>query len=159
MTRWLIAVGLLLPALGRAQQIDLNGEATPVRGRQYVVYAAEPMVVAAGKPGALELRFQVRDGFHVNSHRPKSELLLATQLELAEATGVRLGAPEFTVGKPYVVAGEALDVYTDSFSVRVPVTAVAGSHELTGTLRYQACDRAACYPPKLLPVRVLFESK
>jgi len=28
-----------------------------------------------------------------------------------------------------------------------------------GTLRYQACDQAACYPPKSLPVEVIFTAK
>jgi hypothetical protein len=46
-----------------------------------VAYAAEAQTVAAGKPAVLELRFHVADGFHVNSHTPKSEMLIATTLK------------------------------------------------------------------------------
>jgi len=31
-------------------------------------------------------------------------------------------------------------------------TVVPGKYEMRGVLRYQACDNAACYPPKKLPV-------
>jgi hypothetical protein len=30
---------------------------------------------------------------------------------------------------------------------------------VNGTLRYQACDNASCYPPKTLPVQILFTAK
>jgi hypothetical protein len=30
---------------------------------------------------------------------------------------------------------------------------------MDGTLRYQACDHAACYPPKSLPVQVIFTAR
>jgi hypothetical protein len=41
----------------------------------------------------------------------------------------------------------------------VPVVAQAGVHTLDGALHYQACDHAACYPPKTLPVQVVFTAK
>ncbi len=34
----------------------------------------------AWEEGVVELRFKVADGFHVNSHTPKSELLIPTNL-------------------------------------------------------------------------------
>ena len=46
-----------------------------------------------------------------------------------------------------------------TFMVKVPVVAAAGSHTVDGALRYQACDHAACYPPKSLPVQVVFTAK
>ncbi len=45
-------------------------------------------------------------------------------------------------------------MYSGAFTVKVPVTAQAGTRTLEGQLRYQACDREACYPPKTLPVEV-----
>ena len=36
-----------------------------------------------------------------------------------------------------------------TFAVKVPVVAAAGEHTVAGSLRYQACDHAACYPPKV----------
>ena len=60
-----------------------NLDAPAPKPKSYVIYAAEPQKVTAGKRSVLELRFQVVDGFHVNSHTPKSELLIPTQITLA----------------------------------------------------------------------------
>jgi len=75
---------------------------------------------------------------------------------------VKLGALEYPAGKLYSFSfepDEKLDVYAGDFTVKLPVTATAGEHTVTGTLQYQACDNAACYPPKTLPVQLVFTAK
>ena len=144
-----------------AQQIG-NLDAPAPKPKSYVVYAAEPQNIVAGKRSVLELHFQVVDGFHVNSHTPKSELLIPTQILLQSAAGVKADAVEYPAGTSYsfsVDPSEKLDVYTGAFTVKLPVVAEAGTHTVDGTLRYQACDHAACYPPKSLPVQVIFTAK
>ena len=152
---WVAGAGVLL-----AQQVgDFNA---PAKAKGYVVYAAEQQAVAAGKPGMLELRFHVVDGFHVNSHTPKSELLIATQVTLQPAEGVKAGALVYPAGTAYSFSfdpKDKLDVYSGAFTVKVPVVATAGAHTVDGSLRYQACDHAACYPPKTLPVQLVFMAK
>jgi len=140
----------------------LVGQFDQPKPKGYVVFAAEPQMVAAGKNAVLELRFHVVSGYHVNSHTPKSELLIPTRLELGDAAGVKAGALQYPAGKLFSFSfdpSEKLDVYADDFTVRLPVVATPGEHELKGTLKYQACDNAACYPPKTLPVDVLFTAK
>ena len=130
--------------------------------KQYVLFAAEQQNVAAGKRSVLELHFRVVDGFHVNSHTPKSELLIPTQITLQPAAGVKAEPVEYPAGTSYSFSfdpTEKLDVYTGAFTVKLPVVAEAGAHIVDGTLRYQACDHAACYPPKSLPVEVIFTAK
>jgi Disulphide bond corrector protein DsbC len=137
-------------------------DAPAAKPKSYVVYAAEQQVIAAGKKSVLELHFRVVDGFHVNSHTPKSELLIPTQIVLQPAAGVKADALEYPAGTSYSFSfdpTEKLDVYSGAFTVKLPVVAEAGAHSIEGTLRYQACDRAACYPPKSLPVEVLFTAK
>ena len=144
-----------------AQQIG-NLDAPAPKSKSYVVYAAEQQNIAAGKRSVLELHFQVVDGFHVNSHTPKSELLIPTQILLQPAAGVKADAVEYPAGTSYsfsVDPSEKLDVYTGAFTVKLAVVAEAGTHTIDGTLRYQACDHAACYPPKSLPVQVIFTAK
>jgi hypothetical protein len=152
---------LLVPGPLPAQEIGrLDAPAT--RGKSYVVYAAEQQSVPAGKRGVLELHFRVVEGFHVNSHTPKSELLIPTQITLQPVASVKLAAVEYPAGTAYSLAAdpsEKLDVYTGEFTVRLPVVAEPGEHAVDGTLRYQACDQAACYPPKSLPVQVIFTAK
>ncbi len=56
---------------------------------------------------------------------------------------------------------EKLNVYTGDFKINVVVrplhNVVPTKYAFRGNLKYQACDKAACYPPKLLPVN--FEVK
>jgi len=156
---WLITLPgvAVLPA----QQIG-NLDAPVAKSKSYVVYAAEQQIVTAGKRSVLELNFRVVDGFHVNSHTPKSELLIPTQISFQPAAGVKAEAVEYPAGQSYSFSfdpSEKLDVYSGAFIVKLPVVAEAGMHTVDGTLRYQACDHAACYPPKSLPVQVIFTAK
>lgn len=155
-------VALLMAAVFPAfpQQPDSFGTTPKAKG--YVTFTAEPQVVPAGKRAVLELQFRVTDGFHVNSHTPKSELLIPTQLVLASSDGVKPGAPEYPAGTSYSFSfdpKEKLDVYSGLFTLRLPVTAMPGEHTLGATLRYQACDHAACYPPKSLSLQVAFTAR
>jgi hypothetical protein len=155
---WLIA----LPGLAvSAQQIG-NLDAPPPKTKSYVLYAAEPQIIAAGKRSVLELNFRVVDGFHVNSHTPKSDLLLPTLISFQLAAGVKAEAVEYPAGQSYSFSfdpTEKLDVYSGAFTVKLPVVAQAGQHTVAGNLRYQACDHAACYPPRSLPVSVIFTAR
>jgi thiol:disulfide interchange protein len=135
---------------------------TPAKPKNYVTYAAEPQTVPAGKPANVEVRFHVVDGYHVNSHTPKSELLIPTTLRLEQADGVKAGTLEYPTGKLFSFSfdpKEKVDVYAGDFTLKLPVTAAAGDHVVNGTLKYQACDNAACYPPRTLPVQVAFTAK
>jgi uncharacterized protein YaiE (UPF0345 family) len=157
-----LAVALAVLALGggAAQQSvaqDFGDFDAKPKSQGFVVYAAEPQTLAAGKANVVELNFRVIDGLHVNSHTPKSELLIPTTLKLDAAPGVKVGNVVYPAGTSYTFSaspGEKLDVYTGAFTVKVPVTAQAGVRMLAGSLKYQACDHEACYPPKTLPVEV-----
>lgn len=151
---------ILFATLASAQQGSLPAPAAKVK--QYVTYAADEQNLAAGKKSVIALQFRVVDGYHVNSHTPKSELLIPTSLTLQPATGVKAAAAEYPAGTAYSFSfepGEKLDVYTGIFTVKIPVVAQAGQHTIAGTLHYQACDNAACYPPKSLPVQVAVTAK
>jgi len=157
----LAAALVALPGALPAQQVG-NLDAPGPKPKSFVIYAAEQQVVAAGKRSVLELHFRVVDGFHVNSHTPKSELLIPTQIALQPAAGVKAEAVEYPAGTSYSFSfdpTEKLDVYSGAFTVKLPVVAEAGVHTVDGTLRYQACDHAACYPPKSLPLQVIFTAK
>jgi DsbC/DsbD-like thiol-disulfide interchange protein len=152
-----------LPAsqVAKAQQVG-NLDAPAPKPKSFVVYAAEQQNVTAGKRTVLELHFRVVDGFHVNSHTPKSELLIPTQITLQPAEGVKAEAVQYPAGTSFSFSfdpTEKLDVYSGPFTVKLPVVADAGTHTVDGTLRYQACDHAACYPPKSLPVQVIFTAR
>ncbi len=163
--RWvlvgLVCAGLPVTVAAQVTGGDLNGGARA--HRDFVSYAAEPATVAAGRRSVVEVHLRVAEGFHVNSHRPKSDLLIPTAATLAPGdAAVTVGDVEYPAGTSYHFAaspGETLDVYTGAIVLRVPVTAAAGEHTLKGSLRYQACDQQACYPPKVLALAVPFTAK
>ena len=157
-----VCVSLSAGAFVRAQMGDMNAGSNGAKPKAYVLYLAEPQTVPAGKSAVLDLRFRVVQGYHVNSHSPKSELLIPTALSLDTAAGVKVGPLDYPAGQSYSFSfdpSEKLDVYAGDIIVKLPVVAAAGEHTIAGTLRYQACDNASCYPPKTLPVQVLFTAK
>ena len=161
MIRLRLVLLLALPGVLFAQQVGSLDAPSP-KPKSFVLYAAEQQEIKAGKRSVLELHFRVVDGFHVNSHTPKSELLIPTQITLQPATGVKAETVEYPAGTSYSFSfdpTEKLDVYSGAFTVKLPVVAEAGAHTVDGSLRYQACDHAACYPPKSLPVQVIFTAK
>ena len=119
-------------------------------------------VVARGKSGTVELDFRISSGFHVNSNKPRSELLIPTALKLSPPTDVVIGRITYPPGEersfPFS-PDEKLSVYSGPFSIKVVLrplaSVVPGRYAVHGTLRYQACDNATCFPPKELPVDFL----
>jgi hypothetical protein len=146
-----------------AQQIQIGGGAAP-RGKDHVHLVSDAVEVKAGHEQVVELRFRVDEGYHINSHTPKDELLIPTVLTLDSVgrKGVDVRGEEYPAGSAFrlqVGEGETLDVYQGEFRVRVRMIADPGSSTLTGALRYQACDNAACFPPRTLPVQVAVTGK
>lgn len=149
-------LGFLLVAPTFAQEIHFDS-ATPQHGnvRQHVELLDDRFLLNANKADDLELRFRVAPGLHINSHQPKDELMLPTVLKLDPAPGVRVLGMEYPSGKPFklnIGGGALLDVYQDEFRIHLRVVAPRGNTTLHGTLRYQACDTASCFPPRTLPV-------
>jgi len=107
----------------------------------------------------VDLNFRVPTGYHINSNTPKSEFLIPTNLKMDLPTDIILGKIEYPAGEdasfPFS-PDEKLSVYTGDFTIAVAVhplhSVVPGKYMMHGVLRYQACDNAACYPPKMLPV-------
>lgn len=150
-----------LPRTVQAQQINV-GQAAPSGPRGHVQFAAEPQTIAAGKPTTLQLRFHVDPGFHINSHTPKSEMLIPTKIAVEDAPDMSVTGVDFPQGTLYSFSfepKEKLDVYTGDVTLTVHLTAKPGAHTLKGALRYQACDSTACYPPKMLLVEQPFTAK
>jgi hypothetical protein len=161
MMRRIVTAVLLALCAAPVGYAQLNME-TPDKPKAYVFYAAESQSIVAGKHALLELRFHMLPGYHVNSHTPKSELLIATALTLQPATGVQAGSLSYPAGQPYSFSfdpTDKLDVYAGDFTIKLPVVAAAGQHVVDGSLRYQACNNASCYPPRTLPVKVVFTAK
>jgi len=144
--------------VGSWAQIDLGGANGAKKG--HVASLTDSVEIAAGTTQVVELRFRVDDGFHINSNKPKDELLIPTALKL-DSGDVKVVGAEYPKGAAFKLAGggDTLDVYQGEFRVRVRLTAPKGAWTLTGKLHYQACDNAVCLPPRDLPVKVAVTGK
>jgi len=149
-----LASVLLLVSAGASAQDDLGTQSPAVK------MAPAPVVtIVQGKPATVPLDFRVASGYHINSNKPKSEFLIPTVLKVEPATDIVIGKITYPDGKDMSFAfspDEKLNVYTGDFKVEVLVhplhTMQTGKYVVRGTLKYQACDNAACYPPKQLPI-------
>jgi cytochrome c biogenesis DsbD-like protein len=157
----IVSVLMAVTALGATTAAqDSPGKKVPS-----VTMAPAPVTtIIQGKPGTVELHFRVGSGFHINSNTPKAEYLIPTALKLDAPTDIVVGKITYPAGEdrsfPFA-PDEKLSVYSGPFDISVLVrplhNVVPSKYMFHGKLKYQACDNAACYPPKQLPVE--FEVK
>jgi hypothetical protein len=138
----LLATATLLPCL----QAQVN--------RVVLVAAPDPVVAKAGTSIDQTLKITVRDGYHVNSDKPKDEFIIP--LKLSWAGPVEVKQVVFPKAEEIDVNGQKLTVFTGSFPIRtqllIPSNAPKGKSTITGKLRYQACSNEMCLRPMTVDV-------
>ena len=147
---------LILFALGSlAAAQDLAGTKRPTIDYQ----PPEITTIVRGHPSTVQLNFRIPAGFHINSNQPKQEYLKKTELKMDPPTDIAIEKLTYPEGEdrsfPFA-PDEKLSVYSGDFVIGVVVrplkTVMPAKYAVHATLKYQACDNAACYPPKQLPV-------
>jgi hypothetical protein len=116
--------------------------------------------VKAGGSKDVSLDFRIGSEYHINSHTPKSPLLIPTVLKLSGSEQVTVADLKYPAGQDVSFPfspDEKLSVYSGDFTVdaviKTAANVPAGTYPVSGTLRFQACDHSACYPPKSIPVQ------
>ena len=145
---------LILAGFAAAQDFPSGNRAPSVE-----YFPPEITTVYRGHAKPVQLQFRIASGFHINSNQPKQEYLKKTELKLDAPTDIAITKVIYPAGEdrsfPFS-PDEKLSVYTGDFAVNVSVrplkTVVPAKYAVHGTLKYQACDNAACYPPKQMPV-------
>jgi hypothetical protein len=158
------AAKLLVAVLSLCLGITAVAQDGPGRKAPSVTMVPPPLTtIIQSKSGTVDLHFRIGSGFHINSNTPKSEFLIPTVLKISPPTDIAVGRISYPQGDemsfPFA-PDEKLSVYSGDFTLTVlvrPLHVLPAKYMLHGTLRYQACDNAACYPPKTLPVQ--FEVK
>ncbi len=160
--RLVIVCAILTVSSAAAAQIQLGGiDRAAAARKQHVELLTDSLQLTANKVQDVELRFRVDPGFHINSHTPKDELLIPTQLKL-QPSSLHIAAEQYPPGSHFhlaIGAGEDLDVYQGDFRVVLRVEPTRGDSTLTGALRYQACDTASCFPAKTLPIKIAVSAR
>ena len=160
---FMFAVGASACALrGNASAVVQESAAVPsaasiVKARSFV--SLEP--VPRGKEFQVAVVADIKSGYHVNSHKPSDEYLIATSLTLQLPTGFQILDTIYPAGRQEKFSfspDKPLDVYTGSVVFRVRLVAQAdaaiGAVNIPVILRYQACNDTTCLPPVKIPVDV-----
>lgn len=141
--------------------VSLVWAQTPGEKQPSVIMAPVGNVqLRAGGSVSLPLDFRIGSDFHINSSKPRADYLIPTVLKLNPSEPVTVGDVKYPTGEDMSFAfspNEKLSVYSGDFSInttlKAPADAAAGTYPVKGELRFQACDRSACYPPRSIPVQ------
>ncbi len=113
-------------------------------------------------PGArvsATVHFKVEKGYHTQSNKPSEEFFIPTVLSLKPTAGIKVGKIGYPKGHEEKVEGldKPLSVFDEKFEITVPLAISAQAKlpaTLKGTLNYQACKGAVCYPPQKLEIEI-----
>ncbi|MBI4799379.1 MAG: hypothetical protein HY794_11775 [Desulfarculus sp.] len=145
----LTLICLTLPALAAEDPPTVTAQ---------VVHSQTAYTPGASHP--LVLRFHIRPGFHINTHKPSEPDIYPTNLSWEQNPSLtfapaifpspRSYKPSFS-DKPMEVHDGVLDL---RLSFTVAATAAPGPQAVKAKLEYQACDDQSCLMPETLEVPV-----
>ena len=140
-----VVAALLLTPLGiDAQMRPPRANVTPI---------VETRGVHPGTTARVALQVSLPGNLHVQSHRPRDPLLIATALTIEPPSGVTFSRTAFPPAIDLKQAGvaEPLAVFENTFAIGAELEVAAdtplGPLLVPARLRYQACDDKLCYPP------------
>jgi len=126
-----------------------------------VLSVAAPAKVTTKRGAAVEVKTPVllKPGYHVNSNTPSESYLIPLRLtwdpSLLETVSVVF--PKAHMEK-YEFSENPLSVFTGDFELvtkfKVAEKAPAGPGMVLGKLRYQACNRNSCLPPRVAEIKM-----
>jgi hypothetical protein len=110
--------------------------------------------VARGMAFQVAVVLKIRPGFHINAREVTYDYLIPTDLKADVPAGFKMADVIYPKGmlQTFTFAKDKpLNVYSDSVTVRLPLTALPdaplGAQHLAMKLRYQACSTEICLPP------------
>jgi len=110
--------------------------------------------VARGMAFEVAVVLKIKPGFHVNAREVSADYLIPTELRAEVPAGFKMSEVIYPKGTLQTFAfskNKPLNVYTDSVTLRLPLTvlnnAALGGQHLPMKLRYQACSTEICLPP------------
>lgn len=119
----------------------------------------QKLTVKRGDTPVHHLKAQLKEGYHANSNTPSEAYLIPLKLTW-EAGQLEVVEIKYPAGKleKYDFSEKPLSVVSDEFEIATKFKPVAnatlGPGFVTGKLRYQACNKTMCFPPKTVEVKL-----
>ena len=149
-----LTVILLLPVSLYSHPVPQSSEDVKATG------SVAPDKIQKGRVVRASVVLDIPAGLHVQSNKPLDKYLIPTKLDVETPSGMKVGPVsypravmrklKFSKGMVAVYEGKA----TLRFNVTVPANYSAGSGEIKGKLRFQACNDDACFPPVTREVKM-----
>jgi DsbC/DsbD-like thiol-disulfide interchange protein len=127
------------------------------------ILPAKPVIAVRGETVQLTVRSKIKKGFHIQANPAANEFLIAATLTMSADKNVIPGKPVYPPGNAYRLEGSTEDLltYDDEVTIKLPVkvleSASPGKTDITGELRFQACDDTKCFYPRSIPVVIPVE--
>ena len=112
-----------------------------------------PDKIKKGRGVRATVVMDIPNGLHVQSSKPLDKFLVATKLDVETPSGMQVGPITYprAMTRNLKFSKKAVAVYEGRailrFNVTVPANYSAGSGEIKGKLRFQACNDESCFPP------------
>lgn len=122
-------------------------------------------VVYPGVTTGIQIRVEVKEGYHIQAHAVHDESLVPTTLELNHNENIIINKQDFPSVKKFSLEGTDtyLDVYDGRFLIKIFITPVTkaplGKFVLQARLSYQACDSRSCLFPRFIDFQIPIEVK
>ena len=136
---------------------DVPAPAAVVKPHAFVSLSPVPR----GREFQVAIAVDIAHGYHMNSHHPTDQYLIATTLTPKLPTGfvlLDILYPPGHVEKFSFSPDKGLDVYSGSVTLKLRLIAhndaPIGAVTFPVTLRYQACNDTTCLPPVKVPLDV-----
>ena len=150
----LLVLAVLMAALTAPASAQSPAGAVTVKPRE------ESYSVKRGSSSVVGIAIKIKEGYHINSNRPRDKFLIATVLKIERESGLVLGPVRYPKPKmqKFSFSDKPLSVYEGeailTFSLRASATATSGNHTLHGKLTVQACNDEQCLRPQTLNVDI-----
>jgi cytochrome c biogenesis protein CcdA len=125
--------------------------------------AADADRLVAGSPFRLVVVAEIKAGWHVNSHTPKEDFLIPTEIKIKPAAGVVFSPVTYPKHKEtkFSFSDQPLAVYEGRavffVSGTVDSKAAPGPRTLAAVISYQPCNDNQCLPPAELTAALTIE--
>jgi len=132
----------------------------PESSVDFVKASAHPVEIKRNESAEAIVEIRIDSGYHVNANPPTFPYLKATEFELVPTQGISVNFIVYPdpITKTFGFAEKPLAVYEGTTNIKVNLkadkAAPAGSQNLSGKLRVQACDDQVCYAPGTLAVSI-----
>ena len=155
--------GLLLAGLILGTSVQAQTGADPSAGIVTPRLVADADRLVAGRPFRLSFVAGIKSGWHINSHKPKEDYLIPTDVAIQPSPGLTLGPTVYPkhIERKFAFSEAPLFVYegTTTFLVegRVDENAASGPRTLTASIDYQPCNDQQCLAPTKLTATLTIE--